>query len=112
MISEVIARHTPNVMAQMFGEFLNNVATFFGTTNTYAGLFLGLVITVGFTLATLIAISTSENTNPTMLGMIEFLVFTVIFTTMGWYPIWTGSILGLAIALLGAFWISKIGTGK
>ncbi len=108
----IFAKHLPYIVSQMFTEFLNNTATFLGTTNTYAGLFLGLCITIGFVLATLMAISNSQNTNPTMLGMIEFLVFTVIFTTMGWYPIWTGSILGLSIALLGAFWLSKIGQGK
>jgi len=92
----------------MFSEFLIACATFLGTTTTYAGIFLGLLITFGLTLAMLIA-TTGEDGNPAMVATMSFLILTVVFTAMGWYPIWTGSILGLAIALLGAFMISKAG---
>lgn len=99
-------------MSVLFSEFLINVANFLGTTTTLAGIFLSLLLTVGFTTALLIAISGANTRgDPTMLGLISFVFFTITFTAMGWYPVWTGSILAFAIALLGAFFFSKIGKG-
>ena len=67
-----------------------------GVTTTQAGVILSLMFTLATLLAILIATRgrKAEFTVPT-----GTLFLTVLFTFLGWYPVWTGSVLALVLAI-------------
>lgn len=80
----------------IWADYLATVADFMGTTGAQAGVILSLVITTSLGLAILIATRgrKAEFTIP-----VATLLVTVFFTFVGWYPIWTGSVLALVLAI-------------
>ena len=65
-------------------------------TASQAGVILSLVFTLATVLAILIATrgKKAEFTVP-----VGTLFVTVLFTFLGWYPVWTGSVLALVLAI-------------
>jgi hypothetical protein len=80
----------------MWGDYLTNAGTWLDVTAVQAGVILSLAVTLAVLVAILIATRgrKAEFTVPT-----GALFLTVAFTYMGWYPIWTGSVLSLVLAI-------------
>jgi len=77
-------------------DYLTNAGTWLGVTAVQAGIILSLSVTLGVVVAILIATRgrKAEITVP-----VGTLFVTVLFTFLGWYPIWTGSVLALVLAI-------------
>jgi len=93
----------------MFEEFLANAAEFMGTTQTNAGIVLSLITTICIIIVVAIA---TKGKRFEIMGLLIGFFCTVMFTAMSWYPIWTGAVMALMIALLSAWYFSKIGGGQ
>ncbi|MEX2738072.1 MAG: hypothetical protein Q6356_003270 [Candidatus Wukongarchaeota archaeon] len=91
----------------MFQEFLDGAAAYLGTTATNTGILLSIIII--FALLFIVAIAT-EGQKFEIVGTITFLLFTVFFTGIEWLPVWTGAVMGLGVAILAAYYISKMGS--
>jgi hypothetical protein len=92
----------------MFEDFIRQVASMMGTTSTLAGIVMSLILTV--ILLLLVAVATKGKAFEYVSLMIG-LLSTVMFTAMSWYPIWTGAVMALGIALLGGWYLSKLSGG-
>lgn len=80
----------------IWSDTLTNAGTWMGVTTTQAGVILSLMFTLATLLAILIATKgrKAEFTVPT-----GALFLTVLFTFLEWYPVWTGSVLALVLAI-------------
>lgn len=80
----------------IWSDYLTNAGTWLGVTAVQAGVILSLSMTLGVVVAILIATrgKRAEFTVP-----VGTLFLTVLFTFLGWYPIWTGSVLALVLAI-------------
>ena len=80
----------------IWADTLTNAGTWMGVTTSEAGVILSLMFTLATLLAILIATKgrKAEFTVPT-----GALFITVLFTFLGWYPVWTGSVLALVLAI-------------
>lgn len=92
----------------MFEDFLANAASSMGTTQTNAGIVLSLLTTICVIVVVSIA---TKGKRFEIMGLIVSFFCTVMFTAMAWYPIWTGAIMALMIALLSGWYFSKMGGG-
>ncbi len=80
----------------ILSDTLANAGTWMGVTASQAGVILSLMFSLATILAILIATKgrKAEFTVPT-----GALFVTVLFTFLGWYPVWTGSVLALILAI-------------
>lgn len=80
----------------LWSDVLANAGTWMGVTATEAGVILSLAITLATILTILIATrgKQAQFTVPT-----GALFLMVLFTFMGWVPVWTGSVLALVLAI-------------
>ena len=80
----------------VWSDTLVNAGTWMGVTTSEAGVILSLMFTLATLLAILIATRgrRAEFTAPT-----GALFLTVLFTFLGWYPVWVGSVLALVLAM-------------
>lgn len=80
----------------IWSDTLTNAGTWMDVTPVQAGVILSLMFTLATLLAILIATKgrRAEFTVPT-----GALFVTVLFTFLGWYPVWTGSVLALVLAI-------------
>jgi hypothetical protein len=80
----------------IWSDYLASVADFMGTTTTQAGVLLSLIVMIALGLAILIATKgrKAEFTIP-----VAMLLSAVLFTYIGWLPVWTGSVLSLVLAI-------------
>lgn len=90
----------------MFEDFLTAAAEYMGTTATNTGIVLALLVSL--TLILIVAIAT-KGAKFEIVGLLMGLFTTVLFTAMNWYPLWTGSVIALMIALLSGWYFSKMG---
>lgn len=88
----------------IWSDALANIADWMGMTSTQAGTMMSLIMTAFFILAILIATRGAKAEFTTPIGA---LFITVLFTFMGWYPVWTGSVLALVLAIFLGFVISR-----
>lgn len=88
----------------IFEVFVQAVADTFGTTLTNAGLMMGLFFSIIAVM--LVAMATKRKGELNM--MILSLFTTIMFTVLGWYPVWTGTVIGLGLAIVTAWYVSKI----
>lgn len=88
----------------VWSGWLTSAGAALGMTTVQAGVFLSLAIIMSVVLA--IAISTrgrrilESSSLSTLLGL-------VLFTYMGWLPLWTGSALALVTSLFIAKYVGK-----
>jgi len=80
----------------MFEEFLLSVADSIGTTQAGAGIMLSVLLTGALDLVLGIA---TQHVYAIFGGTILGIVF---FVVIGWFPVWTGAVLGIIFALLFA----------
>lgn len=80
----------------IWSDTLTNAGTWMGVTTSQAGVILSLMFTISTLVAILIATKGRKAEFTTPIGM---LFLTVLFTFLGWYPVWTGSVLALILAI-------------
>lgn len=85
-------------------EYLLNVATAIGTTAIQAGVILSLTFTMGLILIILVS---TRGRKPQITMPIGALFPTILFTFMGWYPIWVGSALALVLSIFIGYVFSR-----
>ena len=88
----------------IWSDALANMADWMGLTSTQAGTMMALILTCCFILAIIIATKGRKGEFVVPLGT---LFVTVLFTFMGWYPIWTGSALALVLSIFIGWVISR-----
>lgn len=85
-------------------DWLESAGTALGMTTVEAGIFVSLAVIISIVLA--LAISTrgrailESSSVTTLMGLI-------LFTYMGWLPLWTGSALALVVALFIAKYVGN-----
>ena len=78
-------------------DYLISIADAIGTTATEAGMIFSLIFTMGIIIVVVIA---TKGRKPQVTMPLSAFFPTLLFTFMGWYPIWTGTALSLVLA----FW--------
>lgn len=84
----------------IFQNWIQNVATGFGTTAQQAGIIVSLVNLIALGILTLV-LSNREQRKLELVCAIEF-TGTLLFLFFGWLPAFTGAIMALIFAGLGA----------
>jgi len=80
----------------IWSDWLTSAGTALGMTNAEAGTFLSLGITITIILAILIATRGKRSQYTVSIGA---LLCMILFTFLGWMPVWTGSVIGLVLAV-------------
>ena len=80
----------------IWSEWLELAGTALEMTTTQAGTFLSLGITIVIIMAILIATRGKQSHYTVTIGALFCMV---LFVFMGWMPIWTGSVIGIVLAL-------------
>ena len=80
----------------IWSDWLTSASTALEMTSTQAGTFLSLVITIVIVLAILIATRGKMAQYTVSIGA---LLCMILFTFMGWMPVWTGSVIGIVLAV-------------
>ncbi len=89
----------------IWAEYLTAIASAFGTTSAQAGVIFSLAFTMMSIISVLIATKGSDISTSVSFTA---LFMTLLFTFLGWYPVWTGSVLALVISIL----IASIFSGR
>ena len=80
----------------IWSDWLTSAGTALGMTNAEAGTFLSLAITIMIILSILIATRGRRSQYTVSIGA---LLCMILFTFLGWMPVWTGSVIGLVLAV-------------
>lgn len=80
----------------MWTDWLTSASSAMGTTVTEAGIILSLVFTIVIVLVCVLGSSSKSQVITVPLGAT---LGVVLFTFMGWFPLWTGSVLALILAI-------------
>ena len=87
-------------------QYLEAIADFLNTTTTQAGIIMSLIITICLTLVTLIAIR-GKFGSVIIVPIMDFFIV-IFFTFIGWFPIWTGSVIALILAMFVGYVLTRI----
>lgn len=85
-------------------DYLVSIADAIGTTSTEAGMIFSLVFTMGIIIVVVIA---TKGRKPQVTMPLSAFFPTVLFTFMGWYPVWTGSAIALVLTIFIAYVFSR-----
>ena len=85
-------------------EYLTSVGSALGITAIQAGIILSLVFTVGIMITVILG---TKGRQAQVTIPLSTLFPTVLFTFMGWYPVWTGSALALVLSIFIAYTFSR-----
>ena len=85
-------------------DYLTSIADAIGTTATEAGMIFALVFTMGIIIVVIIA---TKGRKPQVTMPLSAFFPTILFTFMGWYPLWTGSVIALILAIFIAYVFSR-----
>lgn len=88
----------------IWADYLTSIASAIGTTTTQAGVMFSLIFTIATIFVVLVA---TRGRKPQITMPLSALFPTVLFTFMGWYPVWTGSALALILAIFIAYVFSR-----
>ena len=92
----------------IWSQYLQNVADVFNTTVTQAGVISSLLVSVGLLVVVLIA--TRGKGALVVIPATEF--FSILFFVyIGWFPVWTGSVIALILVLFVGLVLSRGTTG-
>jgi len=83
--------------------YLNTIGSALGITAIETGIMISLLFSM---LAIFVGLIATKGKKPEVTVPFISLFSTLIFTYMGWYPIWVGSVLSLVIAILLAMLFS------
>lgn len=93
----------------VWSQYLQNVADFLNTTTQQAGIISSLIVIIGMTLVIVIAIRGKFGS---VIIVPIFLFFSVLFFVfIGWFPVWTGSVIALVLAVFMGYLFSTITGG-
>jgi len=94
----------------VWSQYLQNVADFLNTTTTQAGIISSLIVTIGLSLVIVIAIRGKFGS---VIVVPIFLFFCIIFFVfIGWFPVWTGSVIALVLAVFMGYLFSRLAGGS
>jgi hypothetical protein len=88
----------------VWAQTLQNIADSLQVTQSEAGIIMSLSFTIGCIVVLVIA--TRGKGAITTIPVIGFFNI-LLFTFLGWFPIWTGSIIALVLVVFMAYVISK-----
>jgi len=81
----------------MWGDWLEAVASGMGSTSSQAGVVISLIFIIGISMFILIA--TRGRKSGLTVGLSSFLGL-ILFTFIGWLPLFTGSVMAIVVALM------------
>lgn len=87
----------------MWSDWLEAIASGMGSTTSQAGVIISLTFIIGVSLCILIA--TKGRRSGLAVGLTSFLGL-ILFTFMGWVPLFTGSVLAIVVSLLLAKFVA------
>lgn len=87
----------------IWSDWLEAVASGMGSTSSQAGVIISLIFIIGISIFILIA--TRGRKSGLTVGLSSFLGL-ILFTFIGWLPLFTGSVLAIVTALLLAKFIA------
>ena len=87
----------------IWSGWLNAIASAFDTTATEAGIIVSLLFTLASIFTVLIG---TKGKKPEVTVTFTGFFVTILFTFMGWYPLWMGSVIALVVSILLARIIS------
>ena len=87
----------------MWSDWLEAVASGMGSTTSQAGVIISLAFIIG--IGVFILIATRGKRSGLSLGLSSFLGL-ILFTFIGWLPLFTGSVLAIVTALLLAKFVA------
>lgn len=85
-------------------DYLTSIADAIGTSATEAGMIFSLIFTMGIIIVVVIA---TKGRKPQVTMPLSAFFPTLLFTFMGWYPVWTGSAIALVLAIFIAYVFSR-----
>ncbi len=89
----------------IWSQYLQNLADVMNSTPTEAGIISSLIIMIGTIMVILIA--TRGKGAITTVPMAMFFL-TLFFTYLGWFPVWTGSVIALILVIFIGYMFSII----
>lgn len=93
----------------IWSQYLQNVADFLNTTTQQAGIVSSLIVIIGINIVILIAIRGKFGS---VIIVPIFMFFSIIFFVfIGWFPVWTGSVIALVLAVFMGYLFSTITGG-
>lgn len=87
----------------MWSDWLEAVASGMGTTSSQAGVITSLIFVIG--IGVFILIATRGKRSGMSLGLSSLLGL-ILFTFIGWLPLFTGSVLAIVVSLLLAKFVA------
>ena len=87
----------------MWSDWLEAVASGMGSTSSQAGVVISLIFIIGISMFILIA--TRGRKSGLTVGLSSFLGL-ILFTFIGWLPLFTGSVLAIVVSLLLAKFVA------
>lgn len=96
-------------MAAIGQAYLNTIGAALGITAIQTGMLISLLFSI---LSIFVVIIGTKGEKPEVSVSFTSLFTTLIFTYMGWYPIWVGSVMALVISILLAMIFSGTGSSK
>lgn len=78
-------------------NYLNTIGAALGITAVQTGIMISLLFSM---LAIFVVVIGTKGKKPEVGVGFTSLFSTLIFTFMGWYPVWVGSVLSLVIAIM------------
>lgn len=87
--------------------YLNTIGAALGITAIETGMLIALLFTM---LSIFVVVIGTKGEKPAISISFTSLFATLIFTYLGWYPIWVGSVIALVVSILMAMMFS--GGGK
>ena len=92
----------------VWSQYLQNVADFMNTTATQAGVIMSLMLIISMLVVVLI-VTRGKGAIVTM--PITALFTILLFTFIGWFPVWTGSVIALVLVIFVGYIFSKFAGG-
>jgi hypothetical protein len=89
----------------VWSQYLTDIADSLNTTSEEAGIIISLAFTIGCVIVGLIA--TKGKSASATVPIISFFNI-LLFTFLGWFPIWTGSIIALILVVFMAYIFSRV----
>lgn len=88
----------------IWSDWLTAIADAMEVTQTQAGVMISLIFTI---LVVVIILIATRGKSAQITVPIGSLLMTVLFTFMGWLPVWFGSVIALVLAIFIAYIFSR-----
>lgn len=85
-------------------DYLTSIADAIGTNATQAGMIFSLIFTMGIIIVVVIG---TKGRKPQVTMPLSAFFPIILFTFMGWLPVWTGSVIALVLAIFIGYVFSR-----